>query len=330
MIAYTRYLPILFLAFGSCLFSQVKYSNNQMNLRNIDATVRIGIVVEQSSQGNIAPETKDYFKNLKRLISIGNKLIHVKPVPLNAFVRSRLKFNKLTRREKITSITNLVREDLKKVNAIVFPGDDYNFPPFRANQDPLTELLNYEGLKEIHDEQTIYGMSAREFYKRFPHHQLNPFPDSLIYEGILIETLAGLSLPILSSCHGTMMFGFIHGARFKAGIQGHVSHNSRMSELLLGSKAAQLLGPHDTMTRHFHKIAMLKNNFPKSLIVSGWEGNLVEVLEDPQNPYYIGFQGHPELTASHPALNFLVMNAIKKSNNGALVSDFETKQWKSY
>ena len=318
---YCKYLPVLFLAFCSSIFSQVKFQKFESGRENLDAVVRIGVVVEQAAKGTISLETREYFKVLKKTVILGNKLIGITPVPLNAFVRSRIKFNQLSNVEKIAFITSLVEEDLKNVNAVVIPGDDFNFPAMRANQDPLTELLNYQGTKENHDEETIYGMTAREFNKFFPNHHLNPYPDSLLYEAILIKALSGTSMPILSACHGTMMFGFLRGARFRAGIKGHLNHNTRNTKTLPGSKAARMLGSFDTMTKHYHGMAMLKKNFPKSLIVSGWEGELVEILEDPQNPYYIGFQGHPELTPEHPALNFLIQNAIRMAERGLLLSE---------
>ena len=113
------------------------------------------------------------------------------------------------------------------------------------------------------------------------------------------------------------MYGFIHGAKFRAGVVGHDSHNVRKTEILPGRKAYQLLGAFDTITKHFHKIAILRKDFPSTLINAGWEDDLVEVLEDPQNPLYLGFQGHPELSPNHPALNFLIRNAIAEAQRGS-------------
>ena len=277
-----------------------------------DLTVRIGIIVEDDPLGTIAPETQGYFKSLKLQKMIDGRLVEVEPIAINAFIRSRIKIAGLSGTEVTSAVASLVKKDLQHIHGLVIPGDDFNFPPFRKNHDPIAELLAYNGKKESHSEKTIFNMTAKEFYQRFPKHLLNPYPDSLIYEGIAIKTLSGSSFPMLSSCHGTLMYGFLHGANFKAGIKGHISHNERKTQLLKGSKAFELLGPYDTITKHFHSIALLRAGFPSSLINSGWEEDLAEIIEDPQNPYYLGFQGHPELSPDHPALDFLIKRAVRQ------------------
>lgn len=296
----------------SSFATQEKYLFEQLpseQVRWIDHTINIGIVIEQSTKGTIAPETTHYFINLHKFIKIDKKVLHIRPVPLNAFISERISLDNLSNKEKITRVHHLVQRDLKNISGVVIPGDSFNFPAFRLNADPIDELLAYNGTKELHDEQTIYGMSAREFYEIFPDHLLNPYSDSLIYEAILIKTLNEKKFPMLTSCHGTQMMGFLHRANFKSGIKDHMHHNVSCTAIVKRTLAAGLLGKNDCITRHFHKIALVKSGFPKSLVISGWEKDFVEVLENPDNANYLGFQGHPELSPDHPALWFLIENA---------------------
>lgn len=275
---------------------------------NLVPEIKIGIVIEQSAAGSISAETKEYFKVLDRFIYHEDSLFHVVPVPLNAFISERGYSNGHPEKKEILS--HLVQKDLRGLSGVIIPGDDFNFPPFRISDDPLAEVMRYSGQKQIHDEETIYGMTAREFYRRNPDHLLNPHGDSLVYEGMLISLVYASPLPMLTACHGTLMYGYMNQARFVAGIEGHADHNVVKVKLRPDSKISHLLGEFDNLTLHYHTVAISLNGLPNHLIASGWDHNLVEILEDKNYPAYLGFQGHPELSPDHPAINLFVKQVL--------------------
>ena len=89
-----------------------------------------------------------------------------------------------------------------------------------------------------------------------------------------------------------------------------------------GSRAAQIYGASEISERHRHRLEF--NNAYRSaleehgLVISGQspDGTLVEMIELPEHPWYIGCQFHPEFksrpTAAHPLFESFVAAAIAR------------------
>ena len=62
---------------------------------------------------------------------------------------------------------------------------------------------------------------------------------------------------------------------------------------------------------------LIKNVFPELLKTS--DGNLVEIMERHDHPWFLGVQFHPELKSTpfkpHPIFNSFIEALIKNSNN---------------
>src|SRR5581483_11394886 len=72
-------------------------------------------------------------------------------------------------------------------------------------------------------------------------------------------------------------------------------------ELVRGSKARKIYGAEKIVERHRHRYEVnnaYRCQFEKwGLIISGTspDGNLVEMVEAPDHPFYVGTHAHPEL-----------------------------------
>ena len=90
-----------------------------------------------------------------------------------------------------------------------------------------------------------------------------------------------------------------------------------------GSKAAKLYGSQEISERHRHRYEV-NNKYRDELEQHGMslsglspDGKIVEMLEIPDHPYFVGTQGHPELKSrpnrAHPLFKGLIAAAITYS-----------------
>ncbi len=90
--------------------------------------------------------------------------------------------------------------------------------------------------------------------------------------------------------------------------------------LAKGSKAAEIYGTSEVNERHRHRLEF-NNDYrekltDKGMLISGQspDGNLVEMIELPDHPWYVGCQFHPEFlsrpTAAHPLFRSYIAAAI--------------------
>lgn len=288
--------------------------------------ILIGMPLEIAQNGSIGDGARHYFKNLTTTLSSQKHMKTIIPIPLNSFYLERIgdSTDEIQKRRKLR---NLVREDIKALDGIVFPGDQFNFPPIMANKDPYEEILKYDGKKVLHDEETIYSfngksLTGKEFYELYPQHKLNPNAQSLHYEAELVRQLGNKDKPIMCSCHGVQMFSIMKGAHMLAGIVGHNNKEPMKTVISPKTTAHAYLGDSDDTSLHIHKLA-LDPKVPKGLKVVGQTDNVVEILEEttPNKPPSYLFQSHPEFVKNHPALESFVASVIQHN----LKKQFEYK-----
>lgn len=278
--------------------------------------ILIGMPLEISPNGSIGEGARQYFRNLPNtnIAKKSNKV--VLPIPLNSFYLDIIgNFNDES--QKRYKLKKLVREDLRKLDGIVIPGDHFNFPPIKDNKDPYEAIFEYEGKKDFHNETTIYSLNdknltGKEFYKVYPEHKLNPNAQSLHYEAELVNQLKNTDKPVMCSCHGIQMFAIMHGAKMIAGVMGHNEKKPMPTIIMPNSMALGYLGDIDKTSLHIHKLA-LSSKMPRGLKVVGHSNNIVEVVEEttPNKPPSFLFQCHPEFVKNHPAMESFVMSVIQ-------------------
>ena len=97
-------------------------------------------------------------------------------------------------------------------------------------------------------------------------------------------------------------------------------------DLVKGTKARELYGTEHISERHRHRyefnpdyIERLKG---KGLVISGTspDGRLVEMVEDPEHPWFIGCQFHPEFKSRpwdpHPLFAGFIGASLAKGKKG--------------
>ncbi|HEX6309172.1 MAG TPA: CTP synthase [Longimicrobiales bacterium] len=102
-----------------------------------------------------------------------------------------------------------------------------------------------------------------------------------------------------------------------------------------GSRAAEAYGTLEISERHRHRYEV--NNAYRELLgengmrFSGVspDGNLVEIIELPNHPWYLGCQFHPELksrpTGAHPLFQAFVAAALARRGDGGAAADFQNR-----
>jgi CTP synthase len=89
-----------------------------------------------------------------------------------------------------------------------------------------------------------------------------------------------------------------------------------------GSRVEEVYGAHEISERHRHRyevnVGYVKHLAEHGLQVSGWspDGQLPEIMEIPDHPWFIGVQFHPELKsrpfAPHPLFSSFIAAAVKQ------------------
>ena len=99
----------------------------------------------------------------------------------------------------------------------------------------------------------------------------------------------------------------------------------QLCHLQPGSKVRELYGSDDIVERHRHRYEV-NNNFiskiaEKGLKVAGLstDNKLVEIIENPEHPWFIGVQFHPEFTSNprkgHPLFAGFIKAAKEYQDN---------------
>jgi putative glutamine amidotransferase len=139
-------------------------------------------------------------------------------------------------------------------------------------------------------------------------------------EMLLMQAAIEIGLPILGVCRGMQLMAVAYGGRLYQhlpDVLGHHNHRpvsgpkfgQHPVRLMPGSRAQAILGDELTVNSFHHQGVA----DPGRLRVSGWcpTDNLIEVVEDPDLPYAIGVQWHPEDTSDFRVFAALVEAAAK-------------------
>lgn len=279
------------------LFDQGKYPAD---------AVLVGVMVELEPEGSIGPGAGEYFKSIGQAYPESSKGRPVIPVPINSLSQLH------SPDQDVETLKGVVKAELEKFDGIVIPGDPFNFPPIRKSQDPQKALREYDGKPDLHDDMTIYGSSAREFYKKFPDHALNPLTASLNFEAEMVRQLRKSDRPVMASCHGMQMYAVMQGATMVAGITGHNHEGPDDVPVKPGSMAHGYLGDMDSTSLHIHKLGLDSQGLPQNLEVVGEMEGVVEIIEEQFGKPVVAYQSHPEFVRHHPSIEFFVSAVVQR------------------
>lgn len=114
---------------------------------------------------------------------------------------------------------------------------------------------------------------------------------------------------------------------------GSMRLGGQVCHLKLGSLVYKIYGKADIIERHRHRYEVNNVLLPKieaaGLVVSGKssDNQLVEMIELPEHPWFVGCQFHPEFTSTprdgHPLFSGFIEAAKKKIKSGVLASTFQ-------
>ena len=262
----------------------------------------IGIPVESIAQPQKnADEVLAYFN---AIINTNNNRQENEPMVIPVPVLSLPEL--ITRNETIElqkqRIRDYVQREISNFDAVIIPGDNYNMPPFPKDVDPINAIMEHDGKRHRDQRPSIYGLNRDEFYELNPNHQLNPHSLSTKVEAMSILFAIEQKMPIMTSCHGTQLYGLLKGAHMIYGILDHGSMQKHPVSIAPNSKMFDILGPFDRLSPHFHSLALSQSEFPSSLSIVGTFNGIIEIIEDKNKDDYFGFQSHPELANNHPAI----------------------------
>jgi len=139
-------------------------------------------------------------------------------------------------------------------------------------------------------------------------------------ELMLMRAAIAAGLPVLGVCRGMQLMAVANGGRLHQhlpDVLGHHNHRpvsgpkfgQHPVRLMPGSRAQAILGDELTVNSFHHQGVA----DPGRLRATGWcpADNLIEVVEDPDVPYAIGVQWHPEDTSDFRVFAALVEAADK-------------------
>jgi len=163
-------------------------------------------------------------------------------------------------------------------------------------------------------------------YGEQPHGANRIRPQRDRAELLLLRAAIDAQLPLLGICRGMQLMAVAHGGRLHQhlpDILGHHHHRPSSGpkfgehrvELTPGSRAHALLGDAITVNSFHHQGVA----DPGRLQASGWcpEDRLIEVVEDPDLPFALGVQWHPEDTSDFRVIAALVEAAAWRKTSVA-------------
>jgi putative glutamine amidotransferase len=155
-------------------------------------------------------------------------------------------------------------------------------------------------------------------YGERPHPTTQVKPERDAAEIMLMRAALDAGLPLLAICRGMQLMTVAYGGRLHQhlpDVLGHDNHRPMSGpkfgwhavDVKAGSRAHGILGDGLTVNS-FHHQGLAD---PGRLSPAGWcpDDGLVEIVEDPERPFAIGVQWHPEDTTDHRLFAALVAAA---------------------
>ncbi|OLE26020.1 MAG: gamma-glutamyl-gamma-aminobutyrate hydrolase [Actinobacteria bacterium 13_1_20CM_3_71_11] len=157
-------------------------------------------------------------------------------------------------------------------------------------------------------------------YGEEPHGATRVRPQRDRAEILLLRAATDRGLPLLGICRGMQLMAVAYGGRLHQhlpDVLGHHGHRPVSGpkfgwhpvELVSGSRAQAILGDRVTVNSFHHQGVA----DPGRLQATGWcpEDTLIEVVEDPELPFALGVQWHPEDTDDFRVIAAFVEAAVK-------------------
>jgi putative glutamine amidotransferase len=149
-------------------------------------------------------------------------------------------------------------------------------------------------------------------------------PDRESFERALLKAIEDTRKPILGICGGYQLMNITRGGSLHQFIpdqttdiehrRASVEEWSRRHPVRLepGSKIASIVGTTDLPSNTSHKQAI--HQLGRDLVVTGRAPDgVIEAIEDPTRPFYVGVQWHPERQHDEPAQLKLFQALIQQS-----------------